>query len=77
MFRPQLLWPKHVVDKLYTVDNIVVLRLLYPYRIISLCFNSTTGMPSDCSVKILECPGGANKEAVIFPVYSSSVIKSS
>jgi len=24
------------VDKLYTSDNIVVLRLLYPYRIITL-----------------------------------------
>ena len=29
-------WPKHVVDKLYTLDNIVVLRLLYAYRIITL-----------------------------------------
>ena len=30
--------PKHVVDvdKLYTPKNIVVLRLLYPYRIITL-----------------------------------------
>ena len=29
-------WPKHVVDKLYTADNIVVLWLLYPNRIITL-----------------------------------------
>jgi len=33
---PQHHWPKHVVDKLYTPDNIVVLWLLYPYRIITL-----------------------------------------
>ena len=39
MFRPVLLWPKQVVDKLYTPDNIVVLRLLYPYRIITLGSN--------------------------------------
>ena len=29
-------WPKHVVDKLYTPDNIVLLWLLYPYRVITL-----------------------------------------
>ena len=33
---PQEHWPKHVIDKLYTPDNIVVLWLLYPYRIITL-----------------------------------------
>ena len=39
---PQQQWLKHVVDvdKLYTSDKVVVLRLLYPYRIITLsCFN--------------------------------------
>ena len=35
---PQQQWPKHVVDKLYTLDNIAVLWLLNPYRIITLCF---------------------------------------
>jgi hypothetical protein len=35
---PQQQRPKHVVDvaKLYTPDDIVVLRLLYPYGIITL-----------------------------------------
>ena len=33
---PQQQWPKHVVDNLYTPDNIVVLWRLYPYRIITL-----------------------------------------
>jgi len=36
---PQQHWPKHVVDKLYTPDNIVVLWLLYPYRIINVGSN--------------------------------------
>ena len=31
---PQQHRPKHVVGKLYAADNIVVLWLLYPYRII-------------------------------------------
>jgi len=33
---PQQHWPKHVVDKLYTPDKIVVLWLLYSYRFITL-----------------------------------------
>jgi len=33
---PQQHWPKHVVDKLHKPHNIVVLWLLYPYRIITL-----------------------------------------
>jgi len=36
---PQQQWPKHVVGKLYTPDNIVVLYLLYPNRIITLGFS--------------------------------------
>ena len=32
-------WPKHVVDKLYTPDNTVVLWLIYPYGIITLVFS--------------------------------------
>ena len=40
---PQQHWPKHVVDKLYTPDNIVVLWLLYPYRIIILGSNKHNG----------------------------------
>ena len=42
---PQQQWPKHVVDvdKLYTPDNIVVLWLLYPYRIITLGSNKHNG----------------------------------
>ena len=40
---PQQHWPKHVVDKLYTPDNIVVLWLLYPYRIITLVSNKHNG----------------------------------
>jgi len=33
----KIVWPKHVVDvdKLYIPDNIVVLRLLQPYGIIT------------------------------------------
>jgi len=31
-----LLWPSSVVDKLYPPDKVVVLLLLYPYRIITL-----------------------------------------
>jgi len=40
---PQQHWPKHVVDKLYTPDNIVVLLLLYLYRIITLGCNKHNG----------------------------------
>ena len=40
---PQQHWPKHVADKLYTPDNIFVLWLLYPYRIITLCSNKHNG----------------------------------
>jgi len=35
---PQQQWPKHVVDKLHAPVNIVVLWLLYPYRIITWGF---------------------------------------
>ena len=39
-----LQWPKHVVvDKLYTPGNIVVLRLPYPYRIITVGSNKHNG----------------------------------
>jgi len=40
---PQQHCPKHVVDKSYTADNIVVLWLLYPYRIITLGSNKHNG----------------------------------
>ena len=33
---PQQHWPKHVIEKLYTPDNVAVSWLLYPYRIITL-----------------------------------------
>ena len=42
---PQQQWPKQVVDvdKLYTPDSIVVLRLLYPYRLVILGSNKHNG----------------------------------
>jgi len=42
---PQQQWLKHVVDvdKLYTPDNIVVLQLQCPYRIITLGSQTTCG----------------------------------
>jgi len=40
---PQQHWPKHVVDNSYTPDNMVVLWLLYPYRIITLGSNKHNG----------------------------------
>jgi len=42
---PQQQWPKHVADfdKLYTPRNIVVLWLLYPYRIINVGYNKHNG----------------------------------
>ena len=43
---PQQRWPKHVLDKLYTLDNIVVLWLLYPYRIIT----SRTQLPQETNI---------------------------
>jgi hypothetical protein len=36
-------WTKHVVDKLYTLDNTVTLWLLYPYRVFNLVSNKHTG----------------------------------
>ena len=42
-YQTQQHWPKHVVDKLDTPDNIVLIWLLYPYRIITLGYNKHNG----------------------------------
>jgi len=68
---PQQYWPKHVVDKLYTPDNIVVLWLLYPYRIITLGFLTNTarmtlleGMIILCFIDT--CPVSWNCNAIVY-----------
>jgi len=50
---PQQHWPKHVVDKLYTPGNIVVLWLLYPYRTIALGSNKHNGDDAPWSPHII------------------------
>jgi len=62
---PQQHWPKHVVDKLYTPDNTVVLWLLYPYRIITL---GSYDLRVPIAPEILQVPTAWSPEGLSMPM---------